>query len=159
MALRIYVENPVDSGNWSKVRHWKHDGSLQSTLVQGFFERRRIEGLITRLEIRDGSDRHNEDALSLMTVGSRILHRKDKSDDGKSNVSFPRTGWFGLSRNNSTRSRGTKTLATNTDGEDEEQAAADEVPPPPPAKVRRARFASSLFKVKIFGSRDELANR
>ncbi|PVF95217.1 hypothetical protein CPB86DRAFT_808268 [Serendipita vermifera] len=136
MALRIYVENPVDSGNWSKVRHWKHDGSLQSTLVQQFFERRRVEGLITRLEIRDGADRQSEDAVSLMTVGSRILHGhgRVKTDDGKSNTSSPRTGWFGLSRNNSTKSRGARTIGTNTDGEEEEHAAADEVPPPPPAK-------------------------
>lgn len=130
MGVRVFVENPPDSGNWSKIRPWKHDGSLQSVLVQQFFERRRVEGIITRLDIRDGADRAAEgDALSLRTVGSRILNRH--GDDAKSTTSTRQGGWFGLSRNTSTKSRNTRT-ANNTDVEDEEMHTVQQPPQPPP---------------------------
>ena len=147
VGVRIFVENPAGSGNWSKVRPWKHDGSLQSVLVQQFFETRRNDGIITRLDVRDGSDRHAEgDTLSLRTVGSRILNRRQGTEDGKSSVSW-RTGWFGLSRNASTRSRA-RTAGTSTDVEEEEAHHHEDRPPPPPPKVRATRFASSVFRRK-----------
>lgn len=57
VRLRIFVENPVESGLFSKVRFWKDDGSLQSTLIKDFFEMRRVEGAIMRFEVRDGRAR------------------------------------------------------------------------------------------------------
>lgn len=58
--LRIYVENPPDSGTFSKVRVWKDDGSLQSVLVKQFFEDRMRDGLLMRFEIRDGRERKSD---------------------------------------------------------------------------------------------------
>jgi hypothetical protein len=55
--LRVYVENPVDSGTFCKVRFWKDDGSLQSVLLKDFFESRMKDGSILRFEIRDGRER------------------------------------------------------------------------------------------------------
>lgn len=150
MGVRVFVEQPADSGNWSKIRPWKHDGSLQSVLVQEFFERRRAAGVITRLDIRDGADRAAEgDALSLRTVGSRILNRHggDRSDDARSNTSTKQGGWFGLSRTTSTRSRNAHTVNT-TDIEDEDIPPVQQ-PPPPPPKVRRLRFASILSRSRV----------
>jgi hypothetical protein len=150
VGVRIFIENPAESGNWSKIRPWKHDGSLQSVLVQEFFEKRREGGIVTRVDVRDGSDRHAEgDTLSLRTVGSRILNRRMDTEDGKSTTSR-RTGWFGLSRNASTRSRA-RTLGTSTDVEDEEAPRDEDQPPPPPAKVRATRFASGIFHRKGAG--------
>lgn len=146
MGVRIFVENPVDSGNWSKIRPWKHDGSLQSVLVQQFFERRREGGIITRVDVRDGSDRQEGDSLSLRTVGSRILHRRDTTDDAKSTAS--RRTWFGLSRNTSTRSRTVRTPGIGTDVDEEDHARDEDRPPPLPAKVRATRFASGVFRRK-----------
>jgi hypothetical protein len=175
IGLRVYVENPADSGNWSKVRYWKHDGSLQTTLVQAFFEQRRIAGTLTRLDVRDGSDRHAEgDTLSLRTVGSRILNRKH--DDNKSSTS-QKTGWFGLSRNNSMSSRAhARDRMASTDVEDEAGDGLGGIggmgglgiiegdhprPRPPPAstKVRRIRFVSGLFTGKAFGSHERLRDQ
>ncbi|KAG8791115.1 hypothetical protein FRC17_008799, partial [Serendipita sp. 399] len=138
LGLRIFVENPVDSGTWSKLRHWKHDGSLQSVLVQEFFEKRRISGVVTRLDIRDGHDRQTEgDSHSLRTVGSRIFQRpRPSNDDAQSNVSSRQGGWFAnLSRKGSTRSQAARTIgATTTDAEDEEVPLETAQPPPPPPK-------------------------
>lgn len=61
--LRIFVENPPDSGTFSKVRFWKDDGSLQSVLVKEFFAHRMQDGIVTVLDVRDGNDR--EDTLSI----------------------------------------------------------------------------------------------
>lgn len=61
--LRIFVENPPNSGNFSKIRFWKDDGSLQSVLVKEFFARRVRDATITVLDVRDGNDR--EDTLSI----------------------------------------------------------------------------------------------
>ncbi|KAK0204114.1 hypothetical protein DFS33DRAFT_861439 [Desarmillaria ectypa] len=82
MALRIYVEHPVSSGNWCKIRPFKVDGSLQSVLVRTFFEERLREGVITTIDIRDGVDRKEEtDGKSLRSMGSRILHpQKEKTE-------------------------------------------------------------------------------
>lgn len=157
VGVRIFIENPAESGNWSKVRPWKHDGSLQSVLVQQFFEKRREGGIITRVDVRDGSDRHAEgDTLSLRTVGSRILNRRTDTEDGKSNT-FRRAGWFGLSRNTSTQSRA-RTLGTNTDVDDEETPRDEDRPPPLPAKVRATRFASGIFSRKGAGGYEAQRN-
>ncbi|KAJ7017480.1 hypothetical protein C8F04DRAFT_1335667 [Mycena alexandri] len=60
MGLRVFIEQPADSATWSKVRSWKHDNSLQSILVQKYLEERRAAGIITRFDVRDGSDRRDE---------------------------------------------------------------------------------------------------
>ncbi|KAJ6621122.1 hypothetical protein B0H10DRAFT_2215387 [Mycena sp. CBHHK59/15] len=94
MGLRIFVEHPVDSAQWSKIRHWKHDNSLQSILVQKFFEDRRSAGVITRFDVRDGSDRRDDsDSHSLRAVGSRIvqgIHQR-----GETSTTTNRRSWFG----------------------------------------------------------------
>ncbi|KZW02174.1 hypothetical protein EXIGLDRAFT_744656 [Exidia glandulosa HHB12029] len=59
--VRIFVEEPANSGTYAKVRFWKDDGSLQSVLVKEFFEKRMNEGGITTFELRDGRERANED--------------------------------------------------------------------------------------------------
>lgn len=58
--VRIFVEEPVGSGTFAKVRYWKDDGSLQSVLVKEFFAKRCANGGITTFELRDGRDRREE---------------------------------------------------------------------------------------------------
>ncbi|KAH7108215.1 hypothetical protein BKA62DRAFT_764282 [Auriculariales sp. MPI-PUGE-AT-0066] len=55
--LRIFVENPVDSGTFTQVHYWKDDGSLQSVLVKEFFMQRLEQDAVLRFEIRDGKER------------------------------------------------------------------------------------------------------
>lgn len=76
LHLRIYVENPPNSGTFCKIRHWKNDGTLQSVLIRDFFEGRLRDGLLTTLEIRDGQDR--DDALSIKSghTGTQIIQER-----------------------------------------------------------------------------------
>ncbi|KAF5392871.1 hypothetical protein D9757_000866 [Collybiopsis confluens] len=60
LSLRIFVEHPPSSGTFIKIKSWKDDGSLQSVLVQKFFEERMREGVVTALDIRDGNIREND---------------------------------------------------------------------------------------------------
>ncbi|KAL0581425.1 hypothetical protein V5O48_000579 [Marasmius crinis-equi] len=55
--LRVYVEHPAGSGTYIKVRPWKHnDGTLNSALLQEFFEERMQSGTVTNIDVRDGQD-------------------------------------------------------------------------------------------------------
>lgn len=107
VGVRIFVENPPDSGKWSKIRVWKDDGSLQSVLVQEFFEGRRRDGIVTRVEVRDGADRLAEgDAMSLRSVGSRIFHPRERAERSDSMSTAPKPkarrigviSWLGLGK-------------------------------------------------------------
>ncbi|KAJ7109961.1 hypothetical protein C8R44DRAFT_801033 [Mycena epipterygia] len=136
LGLRIFIEQPVDSATWSKIRHWKHDNSLQSILVQKFFEERRTSGSITRFEVRDGADRRDEsDNLSLRTVGSRIVQGMHTRGDTTTSTHNRRASWFGtLMRRPSGKGK-----KKQSDGEEEEEGGADEAPEPP------AKQSGSLF--------------
>jgi len=129
MGLRIFVEHRVDPVTWSKIRPWKHDGSLQSILVQKYFEDRRAAGAITRFEVRDGSDRRDEsDNLSLRAVGSRIVHGMHHRGETTASTTATnrRTSWFGtLMRRPSAKG---KKKQSATDEEDEGGAEHIEEP-------------------------------
>ncbi|KAF7307192.1 hypothetical protein MIND_00512800 [Mycena indigotica] len=143
MGLRIFVEQPAESGSWSKVRPWKHDSSLQTILVQKFLEDRRATGTITRFDVRDGSDRRDEsDTHSLRSVGSRIVHgiqhpRGGSEASARSSATTTGraarpTSWFGtLLRRNTSKGKKKQTAPIPADGEDDEDG---EHPPEPPAK-------------------------
>lgn len=142
VGVRIFVENPPDSGNWSKIRAWKADGSLQSVLVQAFFEERRREGIVTRIEVRDGSDRAAEgDTMSLHSVASRIFHpREGSSVPASPNPKQRRksiVGWLGLG---STRSKPQPATPQDEDATQEEQELLDV-----PQKVGGTSFLSNPF--------------
>lgn len=147
MGVRIYVENPPESNQWSKIKYWKNDGSLQATLVLEFFERRRVSGTIMRVDVRDGHDRDTGDGMSLKSVTTLVLKRKASASEGgdRSATASPAAGskWFGLNRNTSVRSRTRAIVATNTDGEEEEEAheqdEEEERAPPTPPKVSPGR--------------------
>ncbi|KAJ7594626.1 hypothetical protein C8J56DRAFT_927227 [Mycena floridula] len=103
VGVRIFVENPPESGNWSKIRPWRDDGSLQSVLVKEFFASRHRDNILTRLEVRDGAYRMAEgDALSLRSVGSRIFHPRERSEAAKPARPPSRrrsiAGWLGLAK-------------------------------------------------------------
>jgi len=150
MGLRIFVEQPADSGSWSKIRSWKHDTSLQTILVQKFFEDRRAAGVITRFDVRDGNDRRDEsDTHSLRSVGSRIV--QGMHHRGETNATSPTrrpTSWFGtLIRRNATKRKNTPTASA----EDEEPDERAEQPPEPPAKQSTSIFAY-LNPLALFSS-------
>ncbi|KAI4294582.1 hypothetical protein K525DRAFT_261455, partial [Schizophyllum commune Loenen D] len=132
MTTRIFVENPPNSGNWSKIRFWKDDGSLQSVLVQQFFAARMREGVITSFDVRDGHDR--DDVMSIKSGMS-----------GRSGVSriVPGTGqtreW--LKR----RGLGARSPGMTTDGE--EDASEVERPPKPPPKGGRIQALKYIFGI------------
>ncbi|KIY53494.1 hypothetical protein FISHEDRAFT_68845 [Fistulina hepatica ATCC 64428] len=79
LSLRVFVENPPQSGNYSKIRFWRDDGSLQSVLVQQFFIQRREQGIVTMFEIRDGHER--EDAMSVRSGVSSLMPRKGQTKE------------------------------------------------------------------------------
>ncbi|KAJ7675361.1 hypothetical protein B0H17DRAFT_1334680 [Mycena rosella] len=137
MGLRIFVEQPVDSGTWSKIRPWKHDNSLQSILVQKYFEERRAAGTITRFEVRDGSDRRDEsDNLSLRAVGSRIVHTMHhRGETNASGNGGNRTSWFGTIM----RRPSTKGKKKQKQSDEEEEGGAEQTEDP------TTKQSSSLF--------------
>ncbi|KAJ7786574.1 hypothetical protein B0H16DRAFT_1708729 [Mycena metata] len=138
MGLRVFIEQPADSATWSKVRPWKHDNSLQSILVQKYLEERRAAGIITRFDVRDGSDRRDEsDNLSLRSVGSRIVHTMHRGEpSGASTTTGRRNSWFGtLIRRPSGKGK-KKQAAVPEDGE---ETGTEEVPEPP------AKQSGSIF--------------
>lgn len=136
MGLRVFIEQPADSGQWSKVRPWKHDSSLQTILVQKHLEDRRAAGTITRFDVRDGSDRRDEsDNLSLRAVGSRIVHTMHHRGEtsGASTSTSRRASWFGtLMKRPSAKGKKKETAAED----EEEDVGAEQVPQPPPKQVR-----------------------
>ncbi|KAJ7651694.1 hypothetical protein DFH06DRAFT_1207858 [Mycena polygramma] len=129
MGLRVFIEEPADSATWSKVRHWKHDNSLQSILVQQYLEGRRAAGIITRFDVRDGSDRRDEsDSLSLRSVGSRIVqgvHRRGETSGTSATTTGRRQSWFGtLMRRPSAKGKKKQTTA---EGEEDDAATEPDV--------------------------------
>jgi len=157
VGVRIFVENPPDSGNWSKIRAWKHDGSLQSVLVQAFFEERRRDGVITRIEVRDGADRAAEgDTMSLHSVASRIFHpRESSASHAPSAKPKPRgsriVSWLGLG--NKGRNKPQPSVPQGEDEAPHEEQELLEVPQKPsllsllrpkpnvqPSSIRRSIF-------------------
>jgi hypothetical protein len=135
MGLRIFIEQPADSATWSKVRPWKHDSSLQTILVQKYLEDRRVAGIITRFDVRDGSDRRDEsDNLSLRSVGSRIVHgMHHRGETSGTSTSMKRpASWFGtLMRRPTAKGKKRQTPTDN-----EEDAEAEQAPDPPAKQVR-----------------------
>ncbi|KAJ7631203.1 hypothetical protein FB45DRAFT_747621 [Roridomyces roridus] len=148
MALRIFIEQPVDSGSWSKIRPWKNDNSLQSILVQKHFEERRASGAITRFEVRDGADRRDEsDSLSLRAVGSRIVHgmhhRGETTSSSTGTAGGQGGSWLGTlikRRSTTTRRVSKKKNSTSTDNEDEDEAGDDQAPEPPAKQDSRGNM-------------------
>ncbi|KAJ7246267.1 hypothetical protein B0H12DRAFT_1203332 [Mycena haematopus] len=138
MGLRIFIEQPADSAAWSKVRPWKHDSSLQTILVQKFLEERRAAGIITRFDVRDGSDRRDEsDNLSLRSVGSRIVHgMHHRGETSGTTTSRRPTSWFGTLIRRPT-GKGKQKQTTTVDHEEDTEA---EQPPDPPAKQSTSIF-------------------
>nr|GAT61020.1 predicted protein [Mycena chlorophos] len=154
MGLRIFVEQPAESGSWSKIRNWKHDTSLQTILVQKFFEDRRTAGTITRFEVRDGADRRDEsDTHSLRSVGSRIVHNiqhprsASETSRGVSSRARP-TSWFGtlLQRGGSNKGKKKQTSeAVPLEDHDDDESA-----PALPAKQSTSIFGF-LNPLALFG--------
>ncbi|KAJ7193359.1 hypothetical protein GGX14DRAFT_589276 [Mycena pura] len=152
MGLRIFVEQPADSGAWSKIRSWKHDTSLQTILVQKFFEDRRAAGVITRFDVRDGNDRRDDsDTHSLRSVGSRIVHgMHHRGETGATSPSPARrpASWFGtLIRRGATKRKNTPAASA----EDEEPDERVEQAPEPPPKQSTSIFAY-LNPLALFSS-------
>jgi len=147
MGLRVFVEQPADSATWSKVRPWKHDNSLQSILVQKFLEDRRAAGVITRFDVRDGSDRRDEsDNLSLRAVGSRIVHgMHHRGETSSTTATDRRKSWFGTLIRRPTK--GKKKAAT----EDEEEDPGTELAVEPPPKQSKSIFGY-LNPLALFSS-------
>jgi len=151
MGLRIFIEEPADSATWSKIRQWKHDSSLQTILVQRFFEERRAAGIITRFDVRDGADRRDEsDNLSLKSVGSRIvhgIHHRAETSRGTTSSSVRPASWFGTLMRRPAK-KGKKKQTETPDNEEDTEA---EQPPDPPAKQSTSIFGY-LNPLALFSS-------
>ena len=72
VGLRIFVEHPPDSNQWAKVRPWKQDTSLVSLLLNDFFERRRRDGIVLRIDVRDGHERPANDTGAVNGFASAV---------------------------------------------------------------------------------------
>lgn len=143
MGVRIFVENPADSANWSKIRFFKNDTSLQSVLIREFFEARRRDGVVTRLDVRDGADRRDEsDGMSLRSVGSRIvhgIHHRTETNTTAGSTATTNT-WFGLLRRRSTTRNKGKRRDVGTDMEEDDEMRLESQPEP-----KKVRFGSTVF--------------
>ncbi|TRM69217.1 hypothetical protein BD626DRAFT_473337 [Schizophyllum amplum] len=134
MTTRIFVENPPNSGVWSKVRFWKDDGSLQSVLVQQFFAARMRDGIVTSFDVRDGHDR--DDVMSIKSGMS-----------GRSGVSriVPGTGqtreW--LKR----RGMGARSPGAQTEATDDEGTEPDRTPKEAPKTGGRIQALKYIFGI------------
>jgi len=93
LMVRIYVEEPANSGTFGKVRYWKDDGSLQSVLVKEFFAKRCANGGVTTFELRDGRDRREEgdgDGESVFASKTNLaLAKLRRKTSLRSNASVP----------------------------------------------------------------------
>jgi len=148
MGLRIFIEQPADSATWSKIRPWKHDSSLQTILVQKYFEDRRAAGVVTRFEVRDGADRRDEsDNLSLRAVGSRIVQGiHHRGETTSSNATGRRTSWFGtLMRRPTAKGKKRQTVT-----EEEDDAGAEQTEDP--AAKQSSSFFGYLNPLALFSS-------
>jgi len=72
VGLRIFIEHPPDSNQWAKVRRWEQDASLVSLLLNDFFERRRRDGIVLRIDVRDGHERPANDAVGSSSFASAV---------------------------------------------------------------------------------------
>lgn len=138
-SLRVFVENPPQSGTFSKIRFWKDDGSLQSVLVKQFFEQRREDNVVCLLDVRDGNQR--EDTGSILSgmggLGSgRMVLKPGQAKE-----------WYKRSRgaNRSTTSVGTTGTALDGRTDDED---VDVQPPPKPAK-RTSRMQALMYAIGV----------
>lgn len=113
-SLRVFVENPPQSGTFSKIRFWKDDGSLQSVLVKQFFEQRREDNIVCLLDVRDGNQREDTGSIlgGMGGLGSgRMVLKPGQAKE-----------WYKRSRsaNRSTTSVGTTGTALDGRTDDEE---------------------------------------
>ncbi|TFK68137.1 hypothetical protein BDN72DRAFT_769723 [Pluteus cervinus] len=137
--LRIFVENPVNSGIFSKIRYWKDDGSLQSVLVKNFFEARMRAGGVVAFEIRDGHDR--EDTMSIKSGISGISGSLTRSGMGRDWLR--RRG--ALHRTTSHLPQGTSTEDFDEDGEASNSLVeALAIPPPQPSRRQALMYFLGL---------------
>ena len=145
LGLRIFIEHPPDSNRWAKVRPWKRDTSLISLLLNDFFERRRRDGIVLRIDVRDGHERPANDSGSsggfASAVGSFIA---GSMRNEREREQIDKAWWrLGLGRDR-LLSASTSTNATRRDGA--AAAAAEErenrngsPPKPTLKKVRTMR--------------------
>ncbi|KAF8646666.1 hypothetical protein AX16_007164 [Volvariella volvacea WC 439] len=131
--LRIFIENPPESGTFSKVRFWKNDTSLQSVLIRNFFEARMRTGIVVTLDIRDGHDREDTQSIkSGINNGSHII-TSSLSRTGASTKDWLRRR--GLNRSTS-NVHGNSAPPTPNDDEDEDgEPMTPPQPQPPPAPL------------------------
>jgi len=131
VGLRIFVEHPPDSNQWARVRRWKQDSSLVSLLLNEFFERRRRNGIVLRIDVRDGHERPVNDAGNSFAsaVGSFIAgsmrNEREREQIDKA--------WWRLGSDR-LLSASTSTNATRRRGAAEE-TEDESGPPPKPKKV------------------------
>jgi hypothetical protein len=132
VGLKIFIEHPPDSNRWAKVRPWKQDASLVTLLLNDFFERRRRDGVVLRIDVRDGHERPANDAGSgfASAVGSFIAGSV-RSEREREQID---KAWWRLGRDR-LLSSSTSTNATRHGG------AAEETDPPrtPPPKLKKVR--------------------
>ena len=87
----LFVEHPPSSGTFVKIRRWKsNDGSLQSALMQAFFEERMQSGIVNLIDVRDGPDAGKQAAKAgdwLRAHGLAVTHSSSggTSSDGDVN--------------------------------------------------------------------------
>lgn len=118
------------------------DGSLQSVLVKSFFSNRQRDGILTRLEIRDGAGRLPEgDAMSLRSVGSRIFHPRDRNEAPKPHPKSRRSTivrWLGLGKTPTPSKPSVSADGTETAEDGQELAET-------PQKVGGTRLFPNIF--------------
>jgi hypothetical protein len=146
VGLRIFIEHPPDSNQWAKVRPWKQDTSLISLLLKDFFERRRRDGIILRIDVRDGHERPvNDPGTSFTSAVGSFIAGSMRSEREREQID---KAWWRLGRDR-LLSASTSTNVTRRGGAAEE--TDDESGPPP--KLKKVRTMRGSLAVAFPPSR------
>lgn len=150
VGLRVFIEHPPDSNQWAKIRPWKKDTSLASLLLNDFFERRRRDGIVLRIDVRDGHERPVTDAGAVNSFASAVgsfIAGSMRSEREREQVD---KAWWRLG-SGSSRDRllspSTSTNTTRRRGVAEGQTEDERGPPPRPKKVCTMRASRGSLAV------------
>ena len=134
VGVRIFIEHPPDSNRWAKVRPWKRDTSFVPLLFSDFFERRRRDGIVLRIDVRDGHERPVTDAgMSFTSAVGSFIAGSMRSEREREQID---RAWWRLGRDR-LLGASTSTNATRRGGAAEETEDESGPPPTPSPRLKK----------------------
>jgi hypothetical protein len=119
------------------VRPWKQDTSLLSLLFNDFFERRRRDGIVLRIDVRDGHERPVNDAgMSFASAVGSFIAGSMRSERESEQMD---KAWWRLGRDRllGASTTGSTTATPRRGGAAEETEDESGTPPTPPPRLKK----------------------